>query len=98
MEDSRVPRHSERASISAEVQLRRSGELNFTVEAYDLSEQGCKLEFVERPRLGETVWVKFPGLEALESKVRWTHRAAVGLQFSRPMDPRVLQHLLQRLR
>ena len=35
------------------------------------SPQGCRCEFIERPNIGERVWVKFDGLEAIESEVRW---------------------------
>jgi hypothetical protein len=79
------------------VQLRRSGGLNFTVEIHDLSEFGCKTEFVERPRIGEVVWVKFDGLAPLESSVRWVDGFHGGLQFNNPVDSRVLQNLLGRI-
>lgn len=84
--------------IAAEVQLRRSGELNFVVNAFDLSESGCKIEFVNRPRLGEIVWVKFPSLASIESTVRWIGNFAIGLEFRHPMNPYVLEWLLKQLR
>ena len=87
-----------RRTIAAEVQLRRSGELNYVVNAYDLSEHGCKVEFVERPRLGEIVWIRFEGLASIESAVRWIGDFAVGLEFSSPLNPRVLEMLMTRLR
>ena len=87
-----------RRTITAEVQLRRSGELNYVVNAYDLSESGCKVEFVERPRTGEIVWIRFEGLASIESTVRWIGDFAVGLEFGRPLDPRVLEALMTRLR
>lgn len=86
-----------RRTISAEVKLRRSGELSFLVHAYDLSEHGCKIEFIERPRLDELVWVKFPGLESIESSVKWVGKYVLGLKFTKSIDPRVLQVLLQQL-
>lgn len=79
LEDSRSTR---RITIDAEVQLRRSGELNFVVHAYDLSERGCKVEFVERPRCEEIVWVKFPGLVSIEATVRWIGEYVLGLEFN----------------
>ena len=90
-------RSSPRNTISVEVQLRRSGELNYIVNACDLSERGCKVEFVERPRMGEIVWIRFDGLASIESTVRWIGDFAVGLQFSTPLDPRVLELLMKRL-
>ena len=92
-----VSRKTARTPIAAEVHLRRSGEISYTVNAYDMSEHGCKVEFVERPWLGETVWVKFDGIEALRSTVRWTGDFAAGLEFERPIDARVLETLMRRL-
>ena len=97
IEPSPVSRQAGRCPIAAEVRLRRSGEMNYTVNAYDISERGCKVEFVERPWLGETVWVKFDGLEALRSTVRWTGDFAAGLEFEYPIDARVLETLMRRL-
>jgi len=91
-------RAAPRQPVHAEVQLRRSGALNFVVEVHDLSELGCRTEFVERPRIGEVVWVKFGELTPLESTVRWVKGYQGGLQFSRPMDSRVLEHLLRQMR
>lgn len=87
-----------RTETSAQANLRRSGALSYRIEVYDLSERGCKVEFVERPNVGETVWVKFDGVEPLVSRVRWTAGFVAGLEFGRPIDSRVLQHLLARLR
>jgi hypothetical protein len=62
-----APRKSARVQIGAMVKLRRRGHHNFTVQVFDLSREGCKLEFLERPQLDESVWVKFEGLEILEA-------------------------------
>jgi hypothetical protein len=67
------------------------------VEARDLSGRGCRTEFVERPRPGETVWIKFEGLVPLESTVRWVDGFQGGLEFSQPIDPTVLEALLRRI-
>ena len=67
------------------------------VEIHDLSESGCRTEFVEQPRLGEIVWVKFGALAPLESTVRWVRGYQGGLQFNRPIDSRVLEDLLRRM-
>lgn len=68
------------------------------VDIHDLSENGCRTEFVERPRIGETVWIKFDGLIPLESTVRWTRGFEGGLEFYNPIDGRVLEELLRRMR
>ncbi len=90
-------RGTPRRTIDAQVLLKRSGASSYTVHAYNISEHGCKVEFVERPSVGETVWVKFDSLEPIRSTVRWTEEFIVGLEFARPIDTRVLDWLLTRL-
>ena len=90
-------RQSTRVSLQAEVKLRRSGHHHFLVNVHDISLEGCKLEFVERPRLEETVWVKFDGLDAIESNVCWVKGSDVGISFVHPIYPAVFDDLVRRL-
>ena len=92
------PRGYERVSVEGEVAMRRAGKLNFRVRIYDISPDGCKAEFVDRPDLGEQLWVKFDGMEALEADVRWIVAAKAGLKFTRPIHSAVFDMLLTRLR
>jgi hypothetical protein len=93
-----APRKSARVSIAAMVKLRRRAHHNFTVQVFDLSREGCKLEFMERPQLDETVWVKFEGLEGLEATVCWVKGNCTGVEFVRPIHSAVFDHLVNRLR
>ena len=70
----------------------------YRVRVYDASSHGCRLEFVERPQVDDHVWVKFDGLEAIESRVRWVRGFVVGVEFVRPMYPAVFDALVARLR
>jgi hypothetical protein len=90
-------RRAERVGVNAEVALRRSGQLNYRVHAYDASPFGCKLEFVERPELDERVWVKFEGLDAIEGHVCWIDGFVVGVEFERPIYEAVFNALIPRL-
>ena len=92
-----TPRKSARVGLAAEVSLRRSGQKTYRANVHDVSQEGCKVEFVERPRLDEIVWVKFEGLDALEAMVCWVEGFSVGLEFSRPVHPAVFEVLVQRL-
>lgn len=92
-----APRKSARVQIKAMVKLRRRGHHNFTVKVYDLSREGCKLEFLERPELDETVWVKFEGLELLKATVCWLEGQSVGVEFERPIHSAVFDHIVNRL-
>lgn len=92
-----APRRSRRVPVSAMVKLRRRGHHNFTVKVFDLSREGCKLEFLERPQLDERVWVKFEGLELLQATVCWVEGLCVGVEFEKSIHPAVFDLLLSRL-
>jgi len=91
------PRRSERSKIDAEVVFRRQSHLHFHVRVLDFSPLGCKLEFVEKPQIGELVWIKIDGLESLEGKVCWVKAEYAGVKFSRSIHPAVFEMLLARL-
>lgn len=92
-----APRRSRRVPVAAMVKLRRRGHHNFTVKVFDLSPEGCKLEFLERPQLDETVWVKFEALELLQATVCWVDGLCVGVEFQKSLHPAVFNHLLSKL-
>jgi hypothetical protein len=91
------PRRALRVSVTAEILLRRSTTLGYRVRVFDASPYGCKCEFIERPRINERVWVKFEGLEALETEVCWVEDSSCGLRFANPIHPAVFDMLLHRL-
>ncbi len=93
-----APRKSQRVAIEAMVKLRRRGHHNFTVQVFDLSRDGCKLEFLEQPQLDETVWVKFADLEGLPATVCWIEDNVAGVEFLRPIHSAVFEMLVSRLR
>jgi len=92
------PRQNERISLGAEVMLRRLGQNNYRVRVNDLSPDGCKVELVEQPRIGEHMLAKFEGLEVLDCEVCWVEGYVAGLRFQKPMHPAVFDLMLQRLR
>lgn len=87
------PRGSSRQPLDAEVRLRRAGSPGYRVRVFDASPQGCKIEFVERPAIGERVWVKFNGLEGLAATVRWVKGHTGGVRFEHPLHEAVFQRL-----
>jgi hypothetical protein len=93
-----TPRQHARVSVDGEVSMRRAGKLSFRVHIYDLSPDGCKAEFVERPEMGEQLWIKFDGMEALEAKVCWIGGPKAGLKFARPLYAAVFDLLLGKMR
>ena len=91
------PRDDARISLSAGVMLRRSARPAFNVEVFEASRSGCSCEFIERPAIGERLWIKFDGLEALEASVCWVEGARQGLKFATPMHPAVFELVITRL-
>jgi len=87
------PRSNPRLILSAEVAIRRSAVHPFRVQLFDASPLGCKIEFVERPFVGERVWIKFDGLESLEGTVRWVEGHIGGVRFERPLHEAVFERL-----
>ena len=92
------PRRSPRVAVDAEVVLRRPGQSNYRVRVHDLSCHGCKIEFVERPRMDERAWIRFEGLEPLDALVCWVDGFVAGVEFDRPIHPAVFEMLLNRLK
>ena len=93
-----TPRQHERVSLKAQISLRRAGRANFVVQTTDVSPTGCRVEFVDRPSVGERHFLKFEGLEVLEAKVRWVKGFSAGVEFTRPIYPPVFELLVARLR
>lgn len=91
------PRKAERIELSADLSLRRVGRQHYRARVFDISPEGCKVEFVERPRLDELVWVKFDCLDAVEAAVCWVDGFYGGVKFLRPIYPAVFDLLLTKL-
>jgi hypothetical protein len=90
-------RRSERVSLDALVCLRRSGQLNYRVRVFDASLHGCRVEFVDRPKLDEQLWVRFDGLQPIEAEVCWMQGFTAGVNFIQPIHPAVFESLMARL-
>ena len=86
-------RRADRVTFTREVGIRRAGISSFRVRVFNSSRVGCKIEFIERPALGERVWVKFDGLEALQGTVQWITDHIGGVQFARPLHEAVFERL-----
>jgi hypothetical protein len=90
------PRSWDRRASAIEFGIRRSGGHCFRVRLFDLSPRGCKIEFVERPDVGERVWVKFDTLQGIAGSVRWVAGHVGGVQFEPPMHEAVFNALVGR--
>ena len=90
-------RRSERVALNMSVSLRRPGQLNYRVRIFNVSLHGCRMEFVERPKIDQRLWVRFGGLQALEAEVCWVEGAAVGVNFVQPIHPAMFDRLVSGL-
>lgn len=91
------PRGLERVTIDGQISLRRAGRQQFQCRVFDMTPSGCKVEFIERPKVGDTIWAKFQGLDALEADVRWVDGFYGGVKFKRQIYPAVFDLLLVRI-
>ncbi len=87
---SRWPRRIKRVPVGGTVRVKRPGRTRYELDILDLSTAGCKVEFADRPAVGEFVVVKLEGMEPLEAKVCWINGRYMGLRFSKTLHPAVL--------
>jgi hypothetical protein len=92
-----VERGADRIDVPGEISLRAAGKNPYRVRVLDLSTDGCKVELVERPRVGDQMRVKFEGLEVLDAEVCWVEDFVAGLRFDRHLHPAVRDLLIGRL-
>jgi hypothetical protein len=90
-------RKSRRVALDAEVLMRRLGRAKYRLRMFDISPEGCKVELVERPTIGEHLFIKFEGLEVLEAEVCWVEKSCAGLRFQNAIHPAVFDLILQRI-
>jgi hypothetical protein len=91
------PRGHQRVAMDASISLRRTSGRSYASRLFDVTPAGCKIEFVERPKEGDIIWVKFDGLDAIEAQVRWLDGHCAGVEFNRPMHDAVFNLLLVKL-
>lgn len=86
-----------RAMLNSTITLRPVGGVNHEVTLHDLSVDGCRVEVVETPDLGERLIARFPQLEPLIGELKWCDGPTAGLQFTTRIHPAVFYDLLMRL-
>ena len=91
-------RKSERIPLQADIDFRRTGEHRWKVNILDVSPQGCRVELPVRVKTDDTIWVTFPGLEAIQGKVCWVDEWVAGIEFKNPLHAAVFDMVEQRMR
>jgi len=90
-------RSSGRFATGTQIHARRIPGVNFEIPLDNVSPGGCRLEMIEECQVGEDVIARFPELEPMGARVRWTLGMTAGLEFVRPIHPAVFGSLLDRL-
>jgi hypothetical protein len=91
------PRRSQRVAVNGRVTMRKPGKPNFDARIFDISPEGCKVEFIDPVPVGSLVFIKFEGLETLEAEVCWAEEKVLGVNFAKAFHPAVFDMLMQRL-
>ena len=90
-----IARAAERKPFMARAQYRR-GRFRAVVEVLDVSALGAKVMSLDALRVGDPIWLAFPGLEPLEAIVVWADKFTCGCRFVNPMYPAVFDALIAR--
>ena len=88
-------RRLDRRPAQGQAECRR-GSMRETVELRDLSPGGARVLALSPLRVGHSIWLRLPGLEAQEARVVWTRGCESGCEFIHPLHPAVFDSLTPR--
>jgi len=91
------PRRAERVPLNCEVEFRRHADVRYPVDLLNFSPEGCCIVPPVRVDVGESVWLRIPGMETIHAQVAWTEQWKVGLEFDKPFHPAVFESVVKRL-
>jgi len=88
-------RRAKRTLFRADVQFGHSGRRN-RISVLDLSTQGARLRLIHKLQIGDTFWIKLPGLNVMSAKVAWSRDFIIGCEFNEPLHPAMFEALINR--
>lgn len=91
------PRASTRLELSAAISLRSPRFSSHPSLLSNLSRHGCCLDLTHRVTAGDKLWVKLPGLAAIETIVIWEDEFIAGVEFVQPLHAAVMDMLSKQL-
>ncbi|HST35071.1 MAG TPA: PilZ domain-containing protein [Allosphingosinicella sp.] len=91
-------RVSERVPVELGAGLRQRGAHGVAVEILDLSTHGFRASTHLVLSEGSDVWLRLPGLEAIQARVAWVKGYIIGCAFERPLHPAVLEMIVSKSR
>jgi hypothetical protein len=72
----------------------REGSARGSVHVVDLSPSGVKIESHLLLEPDTHIWLKLPGLEALQARIAWVRKQHAGCEFVRPLHPAVFDRVV----
>lgn len=87
-------RSSGRSDVNIRAEVRESGAGNFHIFVLDLSQTGFRMRSLSYINPEKIIFLRMPGFAPLESKVMWSNGDFYGCEFSRPLHPAVLDHIV----
>ena len=78
-------RVASRRTVNFAAALRQRGATTSAAVIHNVGAGGCKVEAQADVKVGDEVWLKFPGMEAKRSTVVWISPPMVGCRFAVPL-------------
>lgn len=91
-------RGNDREAVTAEIFVRQSNTQLFRATLSDLSVTGFKMLSCTNLDTDKLVFVTLPGLQTLGAHIRWVRYHDFGCEFTTPLHPAVLGHIVSVLR
>lgn len=91
-------RTSYRAEVASEIMVRQTNTQLFRTVLSDLSVTGFKMQSCTSLDEDKLIFVTLPGLQTLAAHIRWVHYQDYGCEFTSPLHPAVLDHIVSVLR
>jgi hypothetical protein len=90
-------RANSRTAVRAEIFLRQSNVKLFRATLSDISISGFKLDSYTNLDENKLVFITLPGLQTLGAHIKWVDYQDYGCEFTNPLHPAVLEHLVSKL-
>jgi hypothetical protein len=89
-------RRAPRRAVKLDAGLRQRGATGVSVQIMDLSTEGFRVGSHLNLAPGTDVWIRLPGLEAVQARVMWCERNLLGCAFQHALHPAVLEMIIAR--
>ncbi|MEO9635713.1 MAG: PilZ domain-containing protein [Parasphingorhabdus sp.] len=91
-------RANNRKLVNAEIFVRQSDTQRFSTTLSDLSVSGFKMNCCTSLDFEKLVFITLPRLQTLAAHIRWVQYHDYGCEFTVPLHPAVLDHIVAGLR